>query len=845
MLSIGAYREPKARLSDRLPWAAMVAPGIVVQKDGTLLRAYRFRGPDLDAATSAEFVSLAGSANNALKRLGSGWTLFFEEAKRPARIPPPSRWPTPASAIVDEERRRRQGQPGVLLDSEYFVSFVWGTPSERARRAVSFLYEEDVPTQVSVSIERELEHFRKGTAEVADVLGLLLPTFDTLDSDGLLTYLKSTISNVVQPVKMPEFPMRLDAFLPDVPFRPGETPTLGDQYLSLFTVRGLPSSTFVGMLQQLTQLRFPYRWVTRFQCLSKSDAEARIVSTQRGWLSKQQTISSHIKELFTSERSAVVNPSAEGRVGDTRTALAELGNDTVAFGYCTATIVTWADRREQVLEQARTMKKLLHGRGLITIDETVNSLEAWCGTHPGNVYANVRRPLIHTQNLLHMLPLTAPSAGDAESGHLKKVTKVGTPHLRCMAGASPYNLNLFVGDVGNTFIVGPVGSGKSTLLSMLALQWLRYPKARVIIYDKGRSARAATLANAGVPGFVQYFEPGNPAAPMQFQPLRDVDKPQEFVWAAEFAALLLELQGIKVDDSLQNAIDLTLKQLVSSDPAKRTLTRFQFLLSSHVRGAAEALRPYTKQGNYGQIFDGEWRGEEAAVFAPWRMYEMGTLMELGDKAVIPAIKYLDHTDSKTHGVPIDAPLLKIYDECWRFMAHPTFREIQRRDLKTLRKKNVAIVYATQEVVDAAATEDLQSTILSAMQTQIYGADPSATTPAVAAAYAKFGLAPHELSLLASAQPKRDYYHRSPRHRRMFRLDLGPAALALAGASSTVDQHDLDSIVANYQPSEYARELFARRGVDWAAAEIENARGLHVPTDQPYVRGHATYSETRP
>lgn len=820
MLHIAEYREPRDRLSDRLPWLAMIAPGIVLQKDGTLLRSYRFRGPDLAAAPAEEFVSVAGRANNALKRLGTGWSIFVEDAKRAVAAYPRSQWPTAASAIVDAERRHRFGQGAALLESQYHLSFAWGTPTERTRRAASFFYEEDVPADTSANIERDLEHFDKVTSETADVLSLLFAELHTLGSDQLLTYLKSTISSHVHAVRMPEFPMHLDSLLPDVQFRPGETPTLGDQYLSLFSVRGFPSSTFVGMLEQLGQLRFPYRWVTRFICLDTADAEARILTTQKDWFSKQQSLRSHVTELFTSARSAVLNPSADGKIAETRAALVELGNDTAGFGFCTATLVTWDPDRQKAIAQARAMKKVLHARGLVTIDEGLNSLEAWCGTHPGNVYANVRRPLIHTQNLIHLLPITAPSVGDKECAHLKKVTGVGSPHVYCSAGSSPYHLNLFNGDVGNTLIVGPVGSGKSTLLSTLALQWLRYPKARVIIYDRDRSARAATLANASVPGFVQYFEPGNPRAPLAFQPLRFIDDPGEFVWAAEFIALLLELQGITVDDQLQKFIDLTLKQVASeADHAKRTLTRFAYLFSSHTRATAQALRPYTKEGNYGQIFDSGGEAESGGVYAPWRMYEMSSLMEFGEKAVVPAIKYLDHRDSATYGVPIDAPLLKIYDECWRYMVHPTFRDILRRDLKTLRKKNVAIVFATQEVVDAAATKELLSTILSACQTQIYLADASALTPAVAAAYSSFGLEPHELALLAGAQPKRDYYYRSIRGRRLFSLDLGPAALALVGASSPSDQNGMDTIVAEAAPEAYASALFARRGVSWAVEAL--------------------------
>ncbi len=85
-------------------------------------------------------------------------------------------------------------------------------------------------------------------------------------------------------------------------------------------------------------------------------------------------------------------------------------------------------------------------------------------------------------------------------------------------GSTPFRLNLNVGDVGHTLVLGPTGAGKSTLLSMLALQWLRYPDAQVVIFDKDRSARSATLAAEG-----EYYEPAANDESLSFQPLSSID----------------------------------------------------------------------------------------------------------------------------------------------------------------------------------------------------------------------------------------------------------------------------------------------------------------------------------
>src|SRR5215469_757275 len=97
MMHLAEYRTGAQRLADFLPWAALIAKGIVLNKDGSFQRSARFRGPDLDSATPAEFVAITGRLNNALKRLGSGWAFFIEAQRQPANWYPSRRFPDPAS----------------------------------------------------------------------------------------------------------------------------------------------------------------------------------------------------------------------------------------------------------------------------------------------------------------------------------------------------------------------------------------------------------------------------------------------------------------------------------------------------------------------------------------------------------------------------------------------------------------------------------------------------------------------------------------------------------------------------------------------------------------------------
>ena len=146
MLNLTEYRGKPQALADFLPWAALVAPGVVLNKDGGFQRTARFRGPDLDSATPAELVATTSRLNNALRRLGSGWAIFVEAQRHAAGGYPGGRFPDVASALVDAERQAQFDSEsdtanGGHFESSYYLTLVWLPPAEEAAKAEAWLYE--------------------------------------------------------------------------------------------------------------------------------------------------------------------------------------------------------------------------------------------------------------------------------------------------------------------------------------------------------------------------------------------------------------------------------------------------------------------------------------------------------------------------------------------------------------------------------------------------------------------------------------------------------------------------------------------------------------------------------
>jgi len=156
------------------------------------------------------------------------------------------------------------------------------------------------------------------------------------------------------------------------------------------------------------------------------------------------------------------------------------------------------------------------------------------------------------------------------------------------------------------------------------------------------------------------------------------------------------------------------------------------------------------------------------------------------------------------------PTLLILDEAWLFLDQPRFAAKIREWLKTLRKRRVAVVFATQSLDDIARSS-IAASLIESCPTQIFLPNPRALEPASADHYRAFGLNARQLELLAFAPPKRAYYWRQPQGRRLFDLKLTGAALAICGSSSPQDQALIDEILARAPYERFAAEFLKAKG----------------------------------
>ena len=409
MRFLDEQRRRPAALADHLPWAALVAPGVVLNKDGSFTTGFRFRGPDLESSTEDELMAVRARLNNALKRLGTGWCLHMEARRRRAAPYPESDFDLDVAWLLDAERRDRfeSGEPA--FETDYRLALTWLAPADETRRLERWLF--DGLARAGADWRQALAAFTREAAAVFDLLSDALPEIAPFGDGELLTWLHDCVSPRAVRVSPPDQPMFLDALLADAGLTGGVSPRLGGRWLQVVSVHGLPAATRPGLLDALGTLPFPYRWTARWIGLDKPEAEREIVRLRKRWFAKRKGVGVLLREAITTEEVPLLDTDAASKTEECDGALAALGAESCAFGYLTLTVTVLDETEEGAAAKARAVEAALNARGLVARIEDLNAVEAWLGSLPGEPYADVRRPIVSTLNLADLLPVSAVWAG--------------------------------------------------------------------------------------------------------------------------------------------------------------------------------------------------------------------------------------------------------------------------------------------------------------------------------------------------------------------------------------------------------------------------------------------------
>ena len=531
-----------------------------------------------------------------------------------------------------------------------------------------------------------------------------------------------------------------------------ETTSAGGRgFAGILSVKDYPDATRAGLIDNI--LRLPHELV-----LTESFAPAdRQVARER--------IDLAIRRL----RSADEEAGAERR--EMLTARDALGAGQAGFGDHHLSLMVRADDLAGLDGAMAAAGAALADIGAVAVREDVNMEPCFWGQFPGNEAYLVRRALISTGNAAGFLSLHGMPFGKPEGNHWGPAATVFET-----TSATPYFFNFHEGDLGNFTVIGPSGSGKTVVLNFLAAQAQKFAP-RTILFDKDRGAEIFLRACGG------HYAQLQPGQPTGFNPLALPDTPINRAFLRDWLGLMLAAQGPDELAAIAAAIDACM----DADPGFRRLRYFRELLGGSRRPEAgdlpSRLDPWIGTGEHAWLFDNAV--DALDLDARTLGFDMTALLD-SPTLRTPTMLYLFHrVDERLDG----EPTMILIDEGWKALDDPVFAARIRDWLKTLRKRNALVGFATQSARDALDSR-IASAIVEQTATMIFTPNPRARPEDYCEG---FGLSAHELELIRQLPAhSRCFLVRHANHSVVARLDLGgePDLLTvLSGREASVRKLD--------------------------------------------------------
>jgi len=802
------HRATKAGLADLLNYAAVVDNGIIVGKNGSLMAGWLYKGADAAASTEQERELVSARLNQALSRLGNGWMIHIDAARRPApEYPDASRsaFPDRVSEAIDDERRTLFEGLGTMYEGYFVLVLTWYPPLLAERRFVEMMFDDDraKPNQTERT-EELVRSFNRDVEDIQERLSICLSDLtrlqghrvlhedgSTVIQDDFLSWLQFSVTGVSHPVILPRNPMYIDSLIGGQELFGGVVPKIGRKFISVVAIEGFPLESTPGILNSLAELPCEYRWSSRFIFMDEHEAIRHLEKFQKKW---KQKVRGFFDQLFN-QASMKVDEDAMDMVADAGAALAEINSQHVALCYYTSSIVLLHESRETLEALSRSVETAINSLGFAARVETINTLDAFVGTLPGHGVQNVRRPLINTLNLADMIPISTVWTGE-EMAPCPWYPARAPALMQCVTtGRTPFRLNFHVGQLGHGIILGPTRAGKSTLMAMIAAQFRRYAGMQIFVFDFGMAMYPITKAVGG-----EHFMLSADSGRLECCPLQYLETPSDREWAIQWICDILILNDIPggLTPAIRNEVAKTIRNMHESGPEARSLSDFAFALQS--QNARETLQPYLAEGTVDPSKGGGGVGflldakADNLSLADFSTFELTELMDLPDRYALPVLMYLfRRIDKVQQGSNPKAILL---DEAWLMLDHPLFKERLRQWLKSKAKANCSVIMATQNLSDAARS-DILDVILESTATKIFLPNHHAREDEAATLYRRMGLNARQIEVVSTAVPQRDYYYVSGDHHRLFQLALGPFAKSFVGATDNESLARIDELVRQY------------------------------------------------
>lgn len=701
----------------------------IITKNKELLQILRIEGFSFETADD-DVVDLKKMVRNSLyKSMADGtFAFYFHTVRRRQKAYPAGVQPKGFAATLDDQWRKKHHSRSTFIN-ELYITVV---RRHDTRGVAKF---ENMFNKLEQSADKEAEgkQLRDMHKELKEAIYRVLATFKDYGAKVLTTKMTpygpisepleflSRLVNATEshPLLIPS--MEIGRYLPMNRLYFGNkaieirTPT-GVKYAGIISIKEYAPHTAAGIMDAMLQLPFEFIMSQSFQFVNRQSNLASMQLQQRRMMQSQDLATSQVREI-----SSALDMAMSGHI---------------AFGEHHLTITAIEDSLNGLEAALSMVNAELVNVGIHPVRESMILEQCYWAMQPANWEFIGRKAKINTLNISAFAAMHNYPVGKADGNHWGDAVTVFDT-----TSGTPFYFNFHARDVGHTTIIGPTGAGKTVLMNFLCAQSQKF-NCRMFLFDKDRGAEIFVRA---IGGTYSHIDPGKKC---YFNPLQLDDTMENRSFIAEWLRALVSANGEPITAEDLETIQRAIEGNYKLDKPDRVLRNIAPFFGLDTAGSiASRLKSWYGNGRFAQIFDNV---EDAIDFHSDTVFgfEMGDV--LANKiCLIPVLLYLFHRIQ----ISLDGtPTMIVLDEAWALIDNAVFANKIKDWLKTLRKLNGMVIFATQSVEDAMNSA-ISDTLIQQTATQIFLPNPKATD-----AYRKaFMLSEREFNLLKTTDPGTRYF----------------------------------------------------------------------------------------
>lgn len=458
------------------------------------------------------------------------------------------------------------------------------------------------------------------------------------------------------------------------------------RYAGMFGFKEYPATTRSGMLDGILTAPFELILTQSFAFTSKADARTIMGRKQNQMVSAGDKAASQIEEL-----------------GD---AMDDLESNRFVVGEHHLGLTVFAPSVKELTDHMAKARAHLTSGGAVVAREDLGLEAAWWAQLPGNLRYRARSGAITSRNFAALSPYHSYPTGQKDGNEWGSAVAM----LKTASG-SPFYFNFHHSDLGNTFVCGPSGAGKTVLLNFMLSQ-LEKHDPQMVFFDKDRGADLFVRAAGGT------YLPLRNGVATGCAPLKALDLTAENrIFLARWVGKLVGAAARELTVSELRDIATAVDALADLPVERRSIGALRtFLNNTDPEGIASRLRRWERGGPLGWVFDNE--ADDIGIGAKFIGYDMTDFLD-NEEIRTPLMTYLFYRIEQL----IDGRrIIIVIDEFWKALQDEGFRDLAQNKLKTIRKQNGLMLFATQSPRDAIVSP-IAHTIIEQCPTQIFLPNP--------------------------------------------------------------------------------------------------------------------------